>query len=115
MKRNILKIIFVVWIALWAMFFVRELFIKSNMRDYRALLFRSLDGKRSYVMGDKSYDFLKYCMSNMPARATYKMIGIDAGDLDVRRAVYYLYPRLENKDPDFIIDMEQYTLKRVRE
>ena len=57
---------------------------------------------------------MKYCIDNMPDRATYRMTGIDEGALERRQAVYYLYPRLESKDPEFIIDMAQYTLMRAK-
>ena len=115
MKTRILKIIFIIWITLWAIFFARELVIKNNIRDYKALLFRTLEEKHAYVTGEKLYAFLVYCRDNMPEGATYKIIGIDEGALERRRAVYYLYPNIQNTNPDFIIDMEQYTLKRAKE
>jgi hypothetical protein len=115
MRYTILKILFVVWIALWIGFFARELFVKNNIRDYRVLLSRTLEGKHAYVTGDKLYGFLAYCRNNMPEGSKYKMIGIDEGALERRRAVYYLYPDIENKNPDFIIDMAEYTLKKVKE
>jgi len=110
----ILKVLFVVWIALWIGFFARELFVKNNIRDYTALLSRTLEGKHAYVTGDKLYGFLAYCKKNMTDNATYKLVGFDEGALERRRAVYYLYPNIENRDPDFVIDMVQYTLKKVK-
>ena len=110
----ILKIIFAVWIALWIGFFARELFMKNNLRDYSALLSRTLEGKHAYVTGDKLYSFLEYCKKNMPEGATYKIIGVEEGSIERRRAVYYLYPNVEGKNPDFVIDMSQYTLNRGR-
>ena len=114
MKYNIIKIIFVVWVALWIGFFARELFVKSNLNDYVTLLSRTLEGKRAYVTGDKLYSFLTYCKNGMPRGATYKIIGMDGGAIESRRAVYYLYPSVSNDNPDFIIDMAQYTLKRTK-
>ncbi len=115
MKRNILKILFIVWVTLWGWFFIRELFLKNNIRDYRALLFRSLEGKHAYVTGDKLYEFLTYCKRNMPAGATYKIAGKEEGDLEYRRAVYYLYPNIRSDKPDFIVDMGQSTLRKAGE
>lgn len=112
MKHNIIKLVFIIWVVLWIGFFARELFIKNNLRDYAALFSRTLEGKHAYVTGDKLYGFLAYCKNNMPDGATYKITGIDEGTIERRRAVYYLYPAVENSSPDFIIDMAQYTLKR---
>ncbi len=110
-----LKIIFAVWVALWAVFFVRELFIKNNIRDYEVLLSRTLEGKHAYVTGDKLYGFLSHCKKNMPDNAAYELVGIEEGALERRRAVYYLYPGIESKNPDFVIDMAQFTIKKAKE
>jgi len=96
-------------------FFARELFVKRNINEYKVLLARTLEGKRAYVTGDRLYDFLVYCKAKMPEKCTYKITGIEEGDLESRRAVYYLYPSLRSADPDFIIDMKQYTLNKVKE
>ncbi len=96
-------------------FFVRELFIKNNIRDYEALISRTLEGKHAYVTGDKLYGFLSHCKEIMPEIAKYKFVNIEEGSLDRRRAVYYLYPRVEGKDPDFIIDMAQLMIKKAKE
>ncbi len=111
----ILKILFFVWVALWIGFFARELFVKHNILDYKALLARTLEGKRAYVTGDRLYEFLTYCKTKMPEGSAYKIIGMDEGALESRRAVYYLYPNVRSADPDFIIDISQYTIKRVEE
>lgn len=115
MIYKILKIVFMVWIALWIMFFARELFIKNNIRDYMALSARDLEGKHAYVMGDKLYGFLAHCKDSLPVNATYNIVGIDEGSIERRRAVYYLYPNIENDNPEFIIDMEQFTMNKVKE
>jgi hypothetical protein len=114
MKHNILKILFAIWVTLWIGFFARELFVKKNINDYKALLARTLEGKHAYVTGDKLYEFLIYCESKMPENSTYKIAGLEEGDLESRRAVYYLYPHLKSADADFIIDVKSYTLRRVR-
>lgn len=103
MKYRILKILFLVWMILWLMFVARELFVKSNIADYRALLSRTLEGKRSYVTGDRLYDFLTFCRKNLPPDAAYELAGVEDGSIEKRRAVYYLYPALESRDPEFIL------------
>ncbi len=96
-------VIFAVWIALWASFIMRELFRKGYFHDYKALLSRGLEGKQSYVTGDRFYEFLTFCNANLPKGATFNFVGVEEGSIDIRRAVYYLYPRLENADPEFIL------------
>ena len=102
MKNVILKIIFAAWIILWAIFAVRELFIKTNMNDYKVLVARSVEGKRSYVTGDELYSFIEFCKKNTPERASYAIVGFDDGAIEKRRAAYYLYPRVEARDGDFL-------------
>lgn len=112
MKNDIFKIAFGVWVILWAWFLVRELFVKDNLDIYRALLQRSLEGKRSYVTGDRLYEFLMSCRNRMPEGSTYKIVGLEEGSLDRRRAAYYLYPDLESNEPAYILDTEKYILKK---
>ena len=114
-RLAILKIVFAVWVALWAIFFARELFIKNNLRDYEALLSRTLEGKHAYVTGDKLYGFLSHCKQAMSDNSTYRFVGIEEGALERRRAVYYLYPNIESNNPGFIIDMALFTIKKVKE
>lgn len=98
---------------MWAGFFMRELFVKNNIRDYKALLSRTLEGKHAYIMGDKLYTFILNCKKTMPEHATYKMINIEEGSIERRRAVYYLYPCRESDSPEYIIDMAQFTIKKA--
>lgn len=103
MKHAILKIVFLVWVGLWLIFFARELFVKDNLRDYRALAGRDLDGKRAYVTGERLHAFLNFCKERLPKGATYRLDGIEDGSIEKRRAVYSLYPMLESPDPDYIL------------
>jgi len=112
MKNNIFKMAFAVWIVLWAWFLVRELFVKDNIDTYGALLQRSLEGKRSYVTGDRLYGFLMSCKREMPEGSNYKITGLEDGSIEKRRAVYYLYPHLESSEPAYILDAQKYILKK---
>jgi hypothetical protein len=132
MRRSFLKIAFAIWVIVWIFFISRELFIKGNLNDYRILLSRPLEGKRSYVTGDRLYEFLTFCRDRTPQGATYAFAGVADGSIEKRRAVYYLYPRLENSKPDFIfvydragmgengcagfaaLDESRYILKKAR-
>ena len=106
MTRAILKIAFLVWVILWGLFFVRGIVAKKVYRDYAILLSRPLDGKRSFVTGDRFYEFLTFCKKNMPEGSTY-ILAIAKEDFDwsiyKRRANYYLYPDTENDAGKFIL------------
>jgi hypothetical protein len=103
MIYRILKIAFAVWITLWAVFGVRELFVKGQVTEYRTLLPLSLEGKHSHLTGDGFYELIMFADKKMPADATYKLIGVDEGSIEVRRSAYYLYPHVEKDDADFLI------------
>jgi hypothetical protein len=103
MRYALLKTAFAVWVAAWLFLVARELFVKDNLRDYRELFGRSIDGKHAYVVGDKLYDFLALCQKTLPPGATYSLAGIEEGSLDKRRAVYMLYPALEKADADYLL------------
>ncbi len=103
MKNRILTIIFLIWAVLWVYFVARGLFKDKHIYDYKALISRSLEGKRAYVTGDRLYEFLTFCNKSLPAGATYEIRGLEHLSLDARRTVYHLYPHLQSGDPDFIL------------
>ena len=103
MKYKILKIAFFIWIALWLFFLAREVFLKDELSDYRSLLLRSLDGKRSYVTGDRLYEFLTFSSRALPEGARYNLIGPVEGSIEKRRAAYYLYPHIEAPEAQFLL------------
>ncbi|MDP2913081.1 MAG: hypothetical protein Q8N91_03640, partial [Candidatus Omnitrophota bacterium] len=57
-NKKILYTILTVWTVLWLHFMMRELFLKGSTHDYKRLLGRDLDGKRSYITGDRLYEFI---------------------------------------------------------
>jgi hypothetical protein len=103
MKNKIFRLILAVWVIIWVFFTMREIFIKANLRDYKVLLQRSLEGKKAYVTGDKFYQFLTFCNNKLPDGAGYMWVRMDKEDLDRRRASYYLYPHLEREDAEFVL------------
>lgn len=103
MKYRILKILLAVWVALWIVFIAKELFVKGALGEYRNLLARPLEGKHSYITGEVLYSFLDICMRAVPEKAAYKLVGLEKGSLEQRRAAYYLYPRIESDHPEFIL------------
>ena len=111
--KNILFIaFFTAWVIIWISFNAREIFAKGGLNDYRNLLSRTLDGKRSYVTGDRFYAFLVSCNERLPDGAEYELAGVEEGSHDRRRAVYYLYPHMEKKDAEYLLDAGRYILKR---
>lgn len=104
MRKKIFIVIFIAWVIVRASFVVREIFFKGGLCDWRELLSRSLDGKRSYVTGDRFYEFLAFCGRRLPEGATYEWVGTESGSHDQRRSAYYLYPHLEKKGrADFLL------------
>lgn len=103
MKYKILKIAFLVWMILWIWFVIRDLFLKDNINSYRVLITRSLEGKHSYVTGDRLYEFLAFSTGSLPAGASYNFTGIEPDSIENRRAVYYLYPLIQQENPDYIL------------
>lgn len=98
----IFKAVFAVWVALWVIFAARDIFFKANFTDYKALILRSPDGKRSYVTGDDLYRFIEFCRKVTPEKSSYRIEGIKEGEIERVRAVYYLYPRTESVDYEYI-------------
>ena len=108
MKSIILKLILAIWLIIWALFLVRELFIKGHIREYKTLWSRSIEDKRAYVTGDKFYEFLAFCKKSIPESAAYDlMMKSDVDTIQERRAVYYLYPDLKAGNPEFILVYDQ--------
>lgn len=103
MKRRLMLLFLIVWVILWASFNIRELFMKGNIHDYKVLLSKNIDDKRSYVTGDRFYEFLKFCNTVLPDSAEYRWVKTCKDELDRRRSTYYLYPHLESEDARFVL------------
>jgi len=94
---------FVIWTMVWISLDIREVVAKGNLRDYKVLAHRSLEGKRAYVTGDSLYEFLVFCNDKLPEGATYRWTKTDKPDHARRRATYYLYPHMEAEEADFLL------------
>ena len=73
------------------------------MRDYRALFSMPLEGKRAYITGKKLYEFIDFSNARLPGNASYRLMGVEDGSLDQRRAIYYLYPHIQKDNADFLL------------
>ena len=113
MKNKIFKLVFTVWVIIWIFLLIREMFAKGNIREYNALLHRSLEGKRAYVTGDRLYEFLAFCNAELPEGAKYMFFGLEEDSHDKRRATYYLYPHLEAEEADFLLMFNEPILSRT--
>lgn len=102
-KKRILILIFIAWVILWVVFTTRELFHKGQFKEYKTLLGLSLEGKHSHITGKELYELIALASGTIPEGATYKLVGLEPGSLEQRRAAYYLYPAVEAEDPGYII------------
>lgn len=103
MPKRILLILLVLWIGIRVHYVVRETFGKGQIRDYAALFSRDLEGKRSYVTGDRLYEFIRFCSDNLPAGSSFRLEGIDKDSIDRVRTLYYLYPNTESAQPEYLL------------
>ena len=111
--ENIAKVTFVIWLIIWVNFIARDLFKKKYLNDYRILIARNEEGKRSYTYGDHLFEFLSFCKAALPAPAGYGLIGIEEGSLDSRRTIYYLYPHLKSEDADYLLIFNKPDFKKT--
>jgi len=119
MKKKILvRAILAVWIVIWALFLIRPYFKKHLLGEYFTLLTLSAEGKRAHIMGEDLHRFINFCEGSIPKPFTYKVVGITGDSIENRRARYYLYPNMEDRDPGYKIfktlDSERYILKKAR-
>jgi len=103
--RRLIYLIFFIWLILWAVFIIRE----NKAGQYSGLRYlyshRDYNQRVKYVFGNDLYDFLVFCKSLLPDKATYG-IGGSNGKLsyDEVKARYFLWPlKMVSVNPDFII------------
>lgn len=109
--KKIFLAVFLVWVVLWINFMIRDLTKKKYFKAYKALLSRDSMGKRSYVYGDRLFEFLVFCEKELPEGATYNIVGLEAGSIDPRRSIYYLYPHFNEESAQYtlVFDRPGYT------
>ena len=111
-KARIGSILVIVWIVLWVNFMMRDLIKRGDLHDYKALIARDANGKKSYTYGDYSFEFLNFCKNTLPKSADYNFIGIEEFSLSQRRAIYYLYPHIKKQKADFLLVFNKPGFKR---
>lgn len=121
MKSKVFVSIFLVWVAVWLLFLIRDTFIPdhkhpSAFSDYKILLSRSTEGKRSYLSDDRFYEFLAFCKEKLPPGASFKLAILNENfcwSIYKRRAIYYLYPHLEEDNAGFILVYDEYDVPKT--
>jgi hypothetical protein len=103
MKKRIFTLIFIIWVVMWAAFTVRELVAKKQLKEYKTLFCLSLQGKYAHITGKELYELVALANTVFPEGAGYKLIGLEEGSIEKRRAAYYLYPAVEKEDPDYLV------------
>ena len=102
-KKIAIRVLIVIWIAVWALFLVRPYFKKGLWKEYSALVGLSIEGKRAFVTGNELYDFIRFCNDSIKPHSSYRIIGLEEDPLSYRRAVYYLYPNIDKEGPEFLL------------
>lgn len=107
-KLIMTRVILAVWIALWLLYLIRPYFKRDLITEYKTLISRPLEGKRSYAAGDKLYGFMIGCRKSIPEkRFTFSVAGLDDYPLCRCRMAYYLYPALLSGDAEYILVFEK--------
>lgn len=106
-QRTIFKVLFFIWTFIWINFILRDLIGHKHFRDYKTLLARDEEGKRSYVYGDCLFEFLRFCKNKLPEKAKYDLVGMKEFSIAKVRSVYFLYPHLKTDDADFLLVYEE--------
>ena len=100
--------IFVLWIGIWGLFWIRPFIIgKSEFTKNFHLFHLDFEGRREEVYGKDLYHFLKFCKLKLPPGVRYRLVGLDSASLDWLRAVYFLYPCLVSGEPEYLLVYKQ--------
>jgi len=113
-RKNIIKIICLIWILLWINFILRDLFHRGTFYDYKNMVGKDAEARRSYVYGDDLYEFLKFSKDKIPSSTTYDLVGVEDFSIEYRRSVYYLYPLLEDGDAEYLLVYNKPSYRNVR-
>ncbi len=116
MRSRLWKIVFAVWLFMWVLFIVRGL-VKGDYVKLKKLIRATHTEKLEYIMGEKLTRFLDILKNNIPSESTFVLEG-SLSEHDKLRLAYYLYPRIESPNPDYLIKVDKesdlYMYKRAR-
>ena len=113
---RIWTIVFAVWVFFWAFYLVRG-FAKGEWKQFREYAFLDRAEKRAHILGDGLEGLLLRCEKEMPEGSTFRIEG-GLDEHNVYRMRYYLYPRMQSDDPQYVISANraasEYGLRKVR-
>jgi hypothetical protein len=112
MKRSItqkqFRWTFYLWIAIGGLFWIRPSLIgKSEFTKNLRLYQLGFEGRQAQVYGNNLFRFLEFCKTHLPPGAPYALVGLEYPNLECARAVYYLYPCLLSKTPEYLLVYRQ--------
>lgn len=109
MKLNLEKvinyrIILVIWVAIWLLFFVRG-FIKVDYKVFKGTFGKSVQEKTAFTMSKGLYAFVLFCEEKIPENSKFQFVYDEKkfDSVESFRMTYYLYPRIATDDPEYII------------
>ena len=97
------KIVFIIWVTIWLLFLVRG-FAKGEFEKFKTLCFADRVAKLDYILGRELNVFLETCLKEMPTDTTFAFKS-DLEEHDRFRLIYYLYPRLESENPEYVLNI----------
>jgi len=103
MKARLIIALIFIWVILWVNFLTRDLYRRGHLKDYIVLASSDAVEKHAYTYGEDYYKFLNFAKTTIPEGAFYDFVGIHNSSLNARRGMYYLYPCLKSKTPEYIL------------
>lgn len=98
------KIISIIWVFIWLLFFIRG-FLLVDYKIFKNSLVKDIEGKRRYLMKEGLYDFIVFCQKRIPEKDDYTFVynpkALDP--VERSRAAYYLYPRKMREGAPYIM------------
>ncbi len=97
------KLILLVWIIIWLLFFVRG-FVKADYKIFKATIGKSTEEKKAFSMTPGLYKFIEFCDKNTPKDSSFKFEYNKQllDPVEEVRMMYYLYPRIIKDEPRYI-------------
>lgn len=101
--QQVIRALLGLWIVVWICFLITFHLYTDRVKNYSELISLSTEERIARIVGEQFYEFVQFCQENLPAEASYKILGAEPKSLEIFRFQYYLYPHLALKDPQFIL------------
>lgn len=98
------RFILTLWIPIW-LFFLAWPIRKdpSKLSSAVSLVRADSETRRQTAYGQEFHRFLRFCKDQLPAGATFRLVGVDYASIDKVRAFYFLYPNVVAEHAQFIL------------